>query len=96
MTGRDVVDISDQVCRLVRDLSPLRQTIGPSTHLVLDAGLDSLALVQLVADVEMAFAISVPDEDVVPENFSTIGQVCSYVLERTGDEWRPRSDVTNS
>jgi acyl carrier protein len=47
---------------------------------LLSAGiLDSLAILQLVAYIEEAFKIRVPDEDVVFENFQSIDALDQYL-----------------
>ena len=41
--------------------------------------LDSLGILQLVAYLEKAFKIQVPDEDVVYENFKSVNALVSYL-----------------
>ena len=47
-----------------------------------DLGLDSLQTIELVYQVESAFDIQIPDEDF--GRLRTIGDVVTYLLERTG------------
>jgi len=50
---------------------------------LIDSGiLDSLALVRLITFVEDRFAITVRDDDVVPENFQTIGAIEAYIRKK--------------
>jgi acyl carrier protein len=44
--------------------------------------LDSLALLQFVEFIETEFGIEVADEDMIPEHFTTIDAVDSYVSGR--------------
>lgn len=47
---------------------------------LLSAGiLDSLAILQLVAYIEKAFSIQVPDEDVVYDNFKSVDALGAYL-----------------
>jgi acyl carrier protein len=45
--------------------------------------IDSMGLLRLVAWLEPAFGISVPDEEIVPTNFGTIAQIVHLVDART-------------
>jgi acyl carrier protein len=45
--------------------------------------LDSLALMRLITRLEDSFGIEVPDDDVLPSNFASIGQIAAYVDRRT-------------
>lgn len=47
---------------------------------LLSAGiLDSLGILQLVGYIDQTFGIQVPDEDVVYDNFKSIGSLVSYL-----------------
>lgn len=47
---------------------------------LLDSGLiDSTAVLELVGFLESEFGIEVADEDVVPENFETVGSLVAFV-----------------
>jgi acyl carrier protein len=50
---------------------------------LLSAGIvDSLGILRLVAFIEKHFGVKVPDEDVVFENFQSIGAMAGYVSQR--------------
>jgi acyl carrier protein len=52
---------------------------------LLSAGIvDSLGILRLVAFMEQHFGVKVPDEDVVFENFQSIGAMAGYVSQRLG------------
>lgn len=54
-------------------------TIGDSESL-LEAGLiDSTGILELVAFLEQEFAISIADQDIVPENMDSIARIDAYV-----------------
>lgn len=44
--------------------------------------LDSAALLSFLSFVERETHLSIPDEDLLPENFATIGRVLAYVNRR--------------
>lgn len=47
---------------------------------LLDTGIvDSIGILEIVSFIEENFAISVGDEDLLPENFGSIGSVAAFV-----------------
>lgn len=49
----------------------------------LDAGaIDSLGIFQLVGLLEDAFGISIPDSEVIPQNFASVARITEFVDER--------------
>lgn len=59
-------------------LFPLDETITPSSDLHA-AGLDSLALMQLILLLESEFAISIVPEDLDRENFSSLEKLAQLI-----------------
>ncbi|MCD6358108.1 MAG: acyl carrier protein [Thermoprotei archaeon] len=55
-------------------------SLKPETRFVEDLGADSLASIELVAAIEEAFDIEVPDEDI--EKNQTVGQAIEYVIKK--------------
>jgi acyl carrier protein len=49
-------------CQLLRRHVPEPRVIRPSDHIQNDLGLDSLGVMELVADVETRFGVSIPAE----------------------------------
>ena len=46
----------------------------------LDAGIvDSMGVLELVTFVEERFAIEVPDEEIVPDNFDSVDKLAAYI-----------------
>ncbi|MEK4853303.1 acyl carrier protein [Paenibacillus sp. FSL H7-0756] len=50
----------------------------PDTRL-LDLGIDSAGFIKLIVSMESKFNISVPDEDLLFEKFSTAGLILNYL-----------------
>lgn len=44
------------------------------------AGFDSLGILELLVWLESEFAIAIPDEELVVDNFTSIGKMADYVL----------------
>ncbi|MBM4137983.1 MAG: hypothetical protein FJ244_00640 [Nitrospira sp.] len=55
-------------------------SITESHHLRDDLGLDSVAVIELLFEIEDRFKIQIPDQDLV--GLSTVGSVAAYVHER--------------
>ncbi|MEM0023912.1 MAG: acyl carrier protein [Thermofilaceae archaeon] len=56
------------------------EELKPETRFIDDLGADSITTIELVAEIEDAFGIEVPDEDV--EKNQTVGQAIAYVIEK--------------
>ena len=62
-----------------------REQLTPDYQLIENHVLDSLGLFTLVAFVEEQFGVEVRDEELVPENFGTIGAITKLIqAKRTG------------
>ena len=81
--------------QLKSDLSPLRnyvqdtllggRSVADDEELLLSGMLDSLAVMSLVSFVEQTYALKVPFEDVVIENFESLEAIGQYVEGRGAD-----------
>lgn len=69
-------------------------SLHPEDSLRDDLGLDSLQTIELVYEVESTFDIQIPDEDF--GRLGTIGDVVSYLHERTGSIQLPSSQTQGS
>lgn len=59
---------SDNSCELAEDTSFLEEGI-----------VDSTGVLELVMFVEETFNVTVEDEEIVPENFDSVGQLAAYI-----------------
>lgn len=50
--------------------------------LLLSGMLDSISVVRLASHIESTYAITVPPEDVIIENFGTLVKISSYIASR--------------
>ena len=67
----------------VRDLA--REATGDATASdPLEAGLDSVAMVRLLAGVEDAFGITLPPSEITAENFASVTTLTALVQRLTG------------
>ncbi|GAP10779.1 acyl carrier protein [Bellilinea caldifistulae] len=56
-----------------------KKTINNDEDLLAEGIIDSLGILQLVAFIEEKFNFTVPDEDVVIENFMSVNALSSYL-----------------
>ena len=53
-----------------------------NTNLIERGIIDSMSLVRLISFIEENYEIRVQDEDIVPENFSSLNKISSFIAER--------------
>ncbi len=66
---------------IVEQLGVTKEELAPGASFIDDLGADSLDIVELVMAMEEEFDIEIPDDDA--EKIQTIGDVISYVKEKT-------------
>lgn len=72
--------------RLKKILSELHPEVefSEQTRLLDDKILDSLDIVALVTDINEAYGIDIGAEDIIPENFGTVGDILALIERRGG------------
>jgi acyl carrier protein len=60
-------------------LGPGESALGDDEPLLANGILDSLGIIRLAAFIEETFSIGVPDDALLPENFSTLRRVTALV-----------------
>jgi acyl carrier protein len=58
--------------------------IGDDTKLIESGVLDSLSILKLVMFIEERFGVKVGADEVVPENFETLGAIVEFVRQKKG------------
>ena len=56
--------------------------VGPDDSLLEAGVVDSMGVMQLVTYLETNFGITVPDDDLMPENFDSIAAIVAFVNRR--------------
>jgi len=74
----DVAGIKDAVIETL-GIEDRAGALGAATPLTSIPELDSLAVVELIVELEQRFGITVEDEDVTAEVFETIGSLAAFV-----------------
>jgi acyl carrier protein len=62
------------------------ESLGEHDSLTGEGIIDSTGLLELVLFLEDAFELQVPDEDLLPEQFDTIGRLADYVVRRSAGQ----------
>jgi acyl carrier protein len=78
-------NIEQEVRRFLKRTFPLGidMSVLETEDSLLDAGIiDSTGVLELVEFVESRFQINVPDSDLLPENFDSVGNIVRYVTTR--------------
>ncbi|GAB6708463.1 phosphopantetheine-binding protein [Streptococcus uberis] len=78
MTREDLLKRLEEIIKVQDPAKAL--LISEKTSLKDDLGVDSIELMEFVINVEDAFSISIPDEDV--ETLMTIGDLIDYLLKK--------------
>ena len=76
--------ILDELAVVLQGVLP--GTGGPTDpdESLLESGLDSVAMVDLLAAVEDRFGLAVPPEEITPENFASRSSLASMILRLKG------------
>lgn len=77
----DRADMTSRLVEVVRQVMPEKSSLASlagDTDLY-GAGLTSMAMVKLMLAVEVAFDVSIPDEDLHPDNFRSIEAIEALV-----------------
>lgn len=60
--------------------------VGPDDSLLESGTLDSVGVMRLVAFLESRYGIRVEDDDLMPENFDTLGAITAFIERRRAGE----------
>jgi acyl carrier protein len=81
------VDTERSVRRFLSENFPLVDgaAVDRTDSLVAAGVIDSTGVLELVDFVETEFALHVPDEELVPENFDSIARIADYLARKLAD-----------
>ena len=84
MTLRQGGDVEDTISRLVAStLGKKPGSVKPDDPLFSSqAGFDSFSLMELVLRLEDTFELSIPDDDLDPDNFHSVRTIAAYLSVR--------------
>ena len=78
--------ITDRLTAFVVQTYPMASSDGFSVdaQLLEDGIIDSLGMIGLVDFIEEEFRVYITDEDLTPENFSSIATIAQFLVEKVG------------
>ena len=76
------MDKNQQILEILRKVTKTELSPSADQSLFTDGLIDSFALVELIAELEKAFAIKIPDSDLSPRKFDSIGHIVKYIEQR--------------
>ena len=81
MTAIKRQDIQSLVINTIADITDrIPSDLNEQTNLLHDLDLDSLAMFEIVIDLEAAYDLRISDEEI--ENLRTIGEIVSFIARR--------------
>lgn len=90
--GMTMDEILAELSEIISECTDQDGEIGEETDLLLDLGLDSVEVFQVIVRTEEEFGIEFDDVDLLSENFSEIGSFCRLIqkeLEKgCADVWK--------
>ena len=69
-----------------------KRNIGPDDRLLGEGIIDSLGVLDIVGYLEEQFRITIADDDLVPENFETLGCLACFVERKLAGSMNPTAD----
>ena len=78
-----MADTQARVATIVQAVARTNGPLNPAESLFDSGVLDSFALPELVAALEQAFGIKIPDSDLNADRFETVGKITAYIQTRS-------------
>ncbi len=75
-----------KVIDILQELHPEIVFDSNSHSLVDDGVLDSFDIVQIIAELDKAFAIKIPGTELIPENFDSVSAILSLIKKCQGGD----------
>jgi acyl carrier protein len=72
------------ILKIIQSAGKTKTAPAPSDSLFDSGLLDSFALTDVIAELEQAFAIKIPDSDLNPRKFDSIERIEAYLDSRLG------------
>lgn len=78
--------VRSELIKVFRQHAEAGTAVAESSHLVADLGIDSLGVMEVIADIEDAFKLQIPDESL--RDVDTIGDVATAIETKLKAEGR--------
>ncbi len=74
--------ISDKIKKFLGQQFPATKNVGAEEPLLKNGLIDSLGILEVVTFLEKEFSLTITDEELLPENFESIGSLSAFVQEK--------------
>ena len=74
-------NITSQLIEIIKGILELDGDIAEDANLVEDLGIDSVIILQLIANIETVFDVIFDDEDLLVDKFETVASLAQYIEE---------------
>lgn len=71
-------DVMEIIVKLVKEVDP-SVTVEYETNLIDADVVDSIFIMELIAELESAFEIEIDGDEIMPENFESVEAVCAMM-----------------
>jgi acyl carrier protein len=78
--------VRSEVLKVFRQHASAELSVSEESHLVADLGIDSLGVMEILADVEDSFKLTIPDEAL--RHVNTVGDVADAIEKRLSEDGR--------
>ena len=75
--------VADRIRSFLVQQFPAAKNISDDDPLLRNSLIDSLGILEVVTFLEKEFAIIVSDEELLPENFESVGRLSNFVRQKT-------------
>ena len=76
----DKTFIREEISEMIKNELGISELAGESLLFGVAGGFDSLTLLSFTLEVENKFNVIIPDDDLVPDNFSTVDRIAEYIV----------------
>lgn len=71
--------ITNRISEMIKKELGVSELAGEALLFGVAGGFDSLTLLSFILELENTFDVIIPDDDLVPDNFSTVDRIADYI-----------------
>lgn len=74
-------NVTEKLIEIIKEILEFEGEITENANLVEELEIDSVVILQLIANIEMKFDITFDDEDLMVDKFETVASLAQYIEE---------------
>lgn len=74
-------NVTEKLIEIIKEILEFEGEIKENANLVEELEIDSVVILQLIANIEMKFDITFDDEDLMVDKFETVASLAQYIEE---------------